>query len=86
MTNTSNKKGLFYCCNEAVFTAMFSLIGWFPVPAIIYLGYWIAIQFLGNFSGEQGVAFWAHVGGFVAGVVLVRGFDGGSSGGAHYRR
>lgn len=55
---------------------VFSLIGWFPipVPAIIYLGYWFIIQFLGNFSGEQGVAFWAHVGGFVAGVVLVRVF------------
>lgn len=55
---------------------VFSLIGWIPVPipAIIYLGYWALIQFVGNFSGEQGVAFWAHIGGFVAGVVLVQGF------------
>lgn len=51
-----------------------SLIGWFPVPipAFIYLGYWILIQFLGNFTGEQGIAFWAHIGGFIAGMLLIR--------------
>jgi len=51
-----------------------SLIGWFPipVPAFIYLGYWLLIQLLGNFTGQQGVAFWAHIGGFIAGMVLIR--------------
>jgi membrane associated rhomboid family serine protease len=51
-----------------------SLIGWFPVPvpAFIYLGYWALIQFLGNFTGQQGIAFWAHIGGFIAGIVLIR--------------
>lgn len=55
-----------------------SLIGWFPVPipAIVYLGYWLLIQFAGNFMGEEGIAFWAHIGGFVAGVVLIRWFGG----------
>jgi len=54
-----------------------SLIGWFPVPvpAILYLGYWLLIQFVGNFMGEEGIAFWAHIGGFVAGVVLIRWFE-----------
>jgi membrane associated rhomboid family serine protease len=53
-----------------------SLVGWFPipVPAILYLGYWLLIQFVGNFLGEPGIAFWAHIGGFVAGVVLIRWF------------
>ena len=45
--------------------------------------YWMALQLLGGFSsivggGEGGgVAFWAHVGGFVAGVVLVKVFARG---------
>jgi len=33
------------------------------------------IQFVGNFMGEEGIAFWAHIGGFVAGVVLIRWFE-----------
>ncbi len=43
------------------------------VPAFMMLGYWFLLQvFGGGFSGSGGgVAFWAHVGGFVAGVVLV---------------
>jgi membrane associated rhomboid family serine protease len=44
------------------------------VPAAIVLGIWFVMQFLSAFAmptGEGGVAFWAHVGGFVAGVVLV---------------
>jgi len=44
------------------------------VPAVFMLGYWFALQLLsGALSGgiEGGVAFWAHVGGFVAGAVLV---------------
>ncbi|MGB7950929.1 MAG: rhomboid family intramembrane serine protease [Candidatus Binatia bacterium] len=46
------------------------------VPAWVMLGYWFLIQFvsgLAAFGGDVGgVAFWAHVGGFVAGVVLVK--------------
>ncbi len=47
------------------------------LPAWVMLGYWFLIQFLSgvvSFAGEVGggVAFWAHVGGFVAGVVLVK--------------
>jgi membrane associated rhomboid family serine protease len=58
-----------------------SLVGWIPVPipAVIYLGYWLLIQFAGDFMGEEGIAFWAHIGGFVAGVVLIRVFDSSSS-------
>ena len=45
------------------------------VSAWFMLGYWFLIQFLSGLpalsSEEGGVAFWAHIGGFVAGVVLV---------------
>jgi membrane associated rhomboid family serine protease len=46
------------------------------LPAWVMLGYWFLIQFVSglvSFGGEGGgVAFWAHVGGFVAGIVLVK--------------
>lgn len=43
------------------------------VPAVFMLGYWFLLQLLGGFTSAQsgGVAFWAHVGGFVTGSVLV---------------
>lgn len=45
------------------------------VPAALVLGLWFVFQLLsGAATGAQeggGVAFWAHVGGFVAGVLLV---------------
>jgi membrane associated rhomboid family serine protease len=56
-------------------------IGIIPVsialPAWTMLLYWAGLQFLGGlvgFLGEErgGVAFWAHVGGFVAGLVLIK--------------
>ncbi|MCE7998582.1 MAG: rhomboid family intramembrane serine protease [Rhodobiaceae bacterium] len=46
----------------------------FAVPAIIVLGIWFAIQFVSAaYSSPEGggVAFWAHVGGFIAGMVLL---------------
>jgi membrane associated rhomboid family serine protease len=46
------------------------------LPAWVMLLYWALLQFLGGFSriGSEGggVAFWAHVGGFVVGLVLIR--------------
>jgi len=47
------------------------------LPAWVMLGYWFFIQLASGLlsSGEMGgVAFWAHVGGFVAGVVLIKFF------------
>jgi membrane associated rhomboid family serine protease len=43
------------------------------IPAAIALGFWFLLQLVnGALSSEQGgVAFWAHIGGFVAGLVLV---------------
>jgi len=46
------------------------------LPAWMMLGYWMLLQFLGGVQSlaaeEGGVAFWAHVGGFAAGVVLIK--------------
>ena len=58
---------------------------WFPpiflfhVPAWLMLGYWFLMNFLSGTStaisetsqSSGGIAFWAHIGGFVTGVVLI---------------
>ena len=44
------------------------------VPALWMLGYWFLLQLLGGLpalgGAEGGVAFWAHIGGFVGGLGL----------------
>lgn len=44
-------------------------------PAWLMLGYWFLLQLVGavpTLSGSSGgIAFWAHIGGFAAGVILV---------------
>ena len=49
----------------------------FALPAWVMLGYWMLLQVIGGFgaTGEGGVAFWAHVGGFLAGVLLIKPFS-----------
>ena len=44
----------------------------FEIPAFFFLGFWFLMQFL-NAAGSAagGVAWWAHVGGFVFGMLLV---------------
>jgi membrane associated rhomboid family serine protease len=44
------------------------------IPAVIVLGLWFALQFLSSAmtAGEAGgVAYWAHIGGFVTGALLI---------------
>jgi membrane associated rhomboid family serine protease len=45
------------------------------VPAILMLGYWLLLQLVSGIPALErsggGVAFWAHVGGFVTGIALV---------------
>jgi len=46
-----------------------------PVPAFLILGYWFVFQFLeavGGLGGDPtgGVAVWAHVGGFLIGMLI----------------
>jgi membrane associated rhomboid family serine protease len=50
------------------------------LPAWAMLIYWMVLQLLGGFtrigSGQEGgVAFWAHIGGFAAGAILVKLFE-----------
>ena len=43
------------------------------LSALLVLGFWFGLQLVSSFmaSGEGGVAFGAHIGGFLAGIVLV---------------
>ena len=46
-----------------------------PIPAVFILGYWFLLQFLSGInalgaSASGGVAVWAHVGGFLLGMLL----------------
>lgn len=45
------------------------------VPAYFMLGYWFVLQLIGGiptlYGAGAGVAFWAHVGGFAAGMLLI---------------
>jgi membrane associated rhomboid family serine protease len=46
----------------------------FPVPAWLMLGLWFGFQILNGIGVDPqsgGVAYWAHAGGFVAGLVLI---------------
>jgi membrane associated rhomboid family serine protease len=63
-----------------VLTWFFVFVLW--VPAWIILGYWFVLNFLSGTAtalavqGQNigGVAFWAHVGGFISGALLVKVF------------
>lgn len=53
------------------------------LPAIVFLGFWFLSQFftgLGSLdnspvAAEASVAWWAHIGGFIAGMILVKLFE-----------
>lgn len=54
----------------AIFIIFFKV---FTLPAWIVLGIWLAIQVFGGYTTPTdggGVAYWAHAGGFLAGVAL----------------
>jgi membrane associated rhomboid family serine protease len=54
---------------------LFIFITTITVPAWMMLGYWFLLQLLGGLPTlareSGGIAFWAHSGGFVAGMVLI---------------
>ncbi len=58
-------------------TLVFFLLIWIvDIPALVFLGIWFALQILSGIhllpgGADQPVAFWAHIGGFVAGIVLM---------------
>ncbi len=57
---------------------IFFFIQFVEIPAFIFLGIWLLLQLLSagfTPSNVGGVAFWAHIGGFVAGLVFIKIFD-----------
>jgi membrane associated rhomboid family serine protease len=67
------------------------------LPALIVLGFWFVLQFFNVFLSAGGtgggVAYWAHVGGFIAGTILIfpfrrhrSGFGGGGDGSGPWGR
>lgn len=53
------------------------ILGFWPVPAFIVVGSWAVLQFLNGYQslGAQsggGIAYAAHIGGFIAGLLLVK--------------
>lgn len=57
---------------------IFFFIQFIEIPAFVFLGYWFLIQlFSATLTPKNvgGIAFWAHVGGFVAGLFFVKLFD-----------
>ena len=64
-----------------VLIPLFWFIIFRQIPALFVLGFWFLLQLFSGFivsGGQQsdsgGVAFWAHIGGFVAGMLLVHVF------------
>lgn len=53
-------------------------IPWFvEIPAFFFLGFWFVLQFLsaaGSQGAMSGIAWWAHIGGFVFGIILLKMF------------
>src|ERR1044071_93924 len=64
------------------------LLGWFatPMPAFLAIGLWFVFQLisglgmLGSGSQAGGVAYAAHIGGFIAGLALIKVFEIGKAG------
>lgn len=58
----------------ATFVFLFIFIRVVELPAVLFLGLWFAYQLLAGATqagGAGGVAFWAHITGFIAGAVLI---------------
>jgi membrane associated rhomboid family serine protease len=59
-----------------VLIPIFIFIQIVKLPAYLVLVIWIGMQLLNASTGmETGVAVWAHIGGFAAGLVLVKFFE-----------
>jgi membrane associated rhomboid family serine protease len=56
---------------------VFIFIQVIEIPAVFFLGFWILFQFIsgsvshGLVESGGGVAWWAHIGGFLVGIALI---------------
>lgn len=67
---------------------------WFTarIPAVVFIGLWFLMQFLSGIgslgaagpSRTGGVAWWAHIGGFLLGVLLARAVSGRKVSASYY--
>ena len=54
---------------------IFFFIHFIELPAFVFLGVWVLFQFLnaaGASANAGGIAWWAHIGGFVFGIVFLK--------------
>lgn len=73
---------LFPASRVVTFIPIFFFGGFIRLPAIVYLGIWFVMQIFSGFSSfvlgsgtaAGGVAWWAHIGGFLFGMLFVRAF------------
>jgi membrane associated rhomboid family serine protease len=70
---------------------VFYLVRLVEIPAVIVLGLWFILQFFNGLAalsapGTANVAYFAHIGGFVAGMALIYLFRGGQRPGPPRRR
>ncbi|MBN2273261.1 MAG: rhomboid family intramembrane serine protease [Bacteroidales bacterium] len=67
--------------NILSFIPIFIIPFFIPIPAIIYIGLWFIGQLISGASSlmlssnATGIAFWAHIGGFLGGIVTYKLFD-----------
>jgi membrane associated rhomboid family serine protease len=72
---------LFYPRSRVITFVPVFLFGWFvEIPSVLFLGVWFITQLfsglatLGMPAGMGGVAWWAHIGGFLFGLLLAKPF------------
>lgn len=71
---------LFPFAKVVLFVPILFIPLFFDVSAFFYIGLWFLIQLwngglmLSNTAYSTGIAFWAHIGGFIAGVILYKFF------------
>lgn len=55
---------------------IFFLPYFIEIPAYVFLGFWFFLQFISaaGSSGASGIAWWAHVGGFIFGIIFLKAF------------
>jgi membrane associated rhomboid family serine protease len=56
---------------------IFFFIQFVEIPAFLFLGFWIFFQLLSAAFSSQagGIAWWAHIGGFVFGIIFLKLFQ-----------
>jgi len=67
---------LLYPFNRVRIVTLFFFFLPLTLPAVYLIGFWLVLQFFNGFlalnsSVTAGVAYWAHIGGFLAGVTLI---------------